>query len=745
MLPFTKEAPVEPNIELLAPAGSAESLSAAVNAGADAVYMGSTRFGARAFADNPDEQSFIEAMDYAHLHGCKVYITVNTLFKEKETGELYTYLKPFYEKGIDAVIVQDYGALLLIRKWFPDLAIHASTQMTVTGRHYAAQLKEAGASRIILARELSLREIRKIHESVDIELECFIHGAMCYCYSGQCLMSSLIGGRSGNRGRCAQPCRLPYSAGNEKDSCLLNMKDLETLRILPDIADAGVSALKIEGRMKSPRYTAGVVSIYRKYLDLLKNKGRDGYKVTDEDLSALHGLFDRGGYTGGYFSQHNGRDMTAPGERPSFRETNQKYFSALENEYVNSTLKIPVCGDIRIHEGEPVSITVADPSGEDMKVTVEGPPAQTARTQPLTDAQVLRQIEKTGDSLYTFEKLNCDLSGSCFMPVKDLNDLRRRGLKAYEDSCLDRYRRKCAADDPDRFSPSIAGEDVSTLPASESTADRPSKKPDLNVSIEDIQTLETILSSPDVAEVYLDSAGIGAGYWKDTVKQAHAVGKKCALMLPVIFRTEAEDYFDRNLGRLIEAGFDELIIRSLEEPGYLKENGICLPLVFDSDIYAWNNAAVKAFKDMGASRITLPVELNSRELSDLDCSDKELIVYGHLPVMISAQCVKRNVSGCDRQPGCLVMKDRTGRGFPVKNICRFCYNVIYNPMPLTLIGEEEKIKDLCPASVRLMFTTEDPSQVRDILRVHEDSLLFGERTEVPFKEYTRGHFNRGVV
>ena len=325
-----------------------ESMMAAVQAGADAIYMGGSRFGARAYADNPEEDRFLEAIDYVHLHGCRLYMTVNTLVKEEELDQLYDFLKPYYERGLDAVIVQDLGVWKFIREHFPDLPIHASTQMTVTGWRSAQSLKEMGATRVVTARELSLQEIAEIRDHVDVEIESFVHGALCYCYSGQCLLSSLIGGRSGNRGRCAQPCRLPYdvltaagkpvqsaakqnsakltesiyetgkqNARNQNtgkkgkgkhspdmqdrnarmkgkpyaqqkaavgdDRYVLSLKDLCTLDILPDIIESGVYSLKIEGRMKSPRYTAGVVSIYRKYVDYYLEHGRDGYKVDPAD------------------------------------------------------------------------------------------------------------------------------------------------------------------------------------------------------------------------------------------------------------------------------------------------------------------------------------------------------------------------------------------------------------------------------------------------------------------------------
>lgn len=275
-------------LEILAPAGSFESLKAAVHAGADAVYMGGSRFGARAYAQNPEGDRLLEAIDYAHLYGVKLYLTVNTLLKDKELeGELYDYLKPCVEHGLDAVIVQDTGVMKCIQRWFPELDIHASTQMTLCGVGGVELLKEEGAHRAVLARELSLDEIHEIYEKTGMELECFVHGALCYCYSGQCLFSSLLGGRSGNRGRCAQPCRLAYTAADHgknisgKEQDLLSPKDLCALDLIPQIAEAGVYSLKIEGRMKRPEYTAGVVRIYRKYVDQYLKHGRKGYKVAE--------------------------------------------------------------------------------------------------------------------------------------------------------------------------------------------------------------------------------------------------------------------------------------------------------------------------------------------------------------------------------------------------------------------------------------------------------------------------------
>lgn len=314
------------NIELLAPAGSYENFKAALSAGADAVYLGGDLFSARAYADNFDKTKLLYALDYAHLHGRRVYMTVNTLLKEQELkGQLVDFLRPYYENGLDGVIIQDMGVAKFIMQHFKGLACHASTQMSVTGAEGAKYLKELGFTRVVPARELSLEEIKAVYDETGMEIECFIHGALCYCYSGQCLLSGMIGGRSGNRGRCAQPCRLEYSLMNQDNlrmaDCdtgkyLLSPKDMATLSILPDLIENGVYSMKIEGRMKSREYTAGVVSIYRRYLDLYFEKGRKEYKVSPKDITDLMDLYNRGGFNKGYYKSCDGSDMMST-KRPN--------------------------------------------------------------------------------------------------------------------------------------------------------------------------------------------------------------------------------------------------------------------------------------------------------------------------------------------------------------------------------------------------------------------------------------------
>ena len=768
-----------------------ESMMAAINAGADAVYMGGSRFGARAYADNPEEDRYLEAIDYAHLHGCRLYMTVNTLVKECELDQLYEYLKPYYERGLDAVIVQDMGVFSMIRRWFPDLAIHASTQMTITSYRSAAYLKQLGATRVVTARELSLEEIARIRDEVDIEIESFVHGALCYCYSGQCLLSSLIGGRSGNRGRCAQPCRLPYDVqgqqskgaagkggqtqGKDDQRYVLSLKDMCALDILPEVIEAGVYSLKIEGRMKSPRYTAGVVSIYRKYVDQYLKHGREGYHVDQKDRRMLLDLFDRGGFTDGYYRQHNGRDMVALKEKPAFREGNQALFDQLDQEYVEKKRQESVDGHVIVHEGEPVMLELSckirgdetDPDAvRTVKATVAGQAAQTAQNQPLTEEKLLKQMNKTGNSPFVFQKLTADISGNCFLPLQALNELRRSGMEALEEQILGVYRRTAADSCGDSETADCRGDSEAAgnrggveAPAPAATVAAPTPAPTVSapairVSLENPSGLAFVLSSPEVDAVYLDCTGFGAEDWAESVRKCREAGKDCALILPHIFRLEAQRYLTAHQEELKTAGFSALVIRSMEEVGFLKELGVTgIPMIFDGNLYTMNHLAAEEMIQMGASALTFPLELNSRELEELRRGAEgslsqdphwELVAYGYLPAMVSAQCIVRTTKGCTKKPELLWMKDRTGKLLPIKNHCRYCYNTIYNPSPLSLLGQERIVERIQPSVLRLQFTIEKPQQIREILDAYVDHFRYGQDTPAPLDDFTRGHLKRGV-
>ena len=780
-------------VEILAPAGSFDSMKAAVAAGADAVYMGGRRFGARAYADNPDEKGLLEAIDYVHLHGRRLYMTVNTLFKEDELEELENYMRPYCDRGLDGVIVQDLGALAFMRRHFPGLELHSSTQMTVTSVYGARMMKEMGCSRVVTAREMSLEEIRRIHDETDIEIESFVHGALCYCYSGQCLMSSLIGGRSGNRGRCAQPCRLPYTvyepgdlsrqkdkhcapeqAGqsgarsriieqtgkknrNQKPAAsgrtgpsplnksseryVLSLKDLCTLDILPDIIEAGVYSLKIEGRMKSPRYTAGVVSIYRKYVDRYLEQGREGYFVEPEDRKMLLDLFDRGGFTDGYYARHNGRGMVALKEKPEFREGNQKLFEYLDKTYVVAELKEKVRGHVELAEGEPSRLTL-ESRGE--KVQVLGQAPQAAEHQPMTREKVLKQLNKTGGSPFSFETLTAQIEGDLFLPVQALNELRRTGFQELEKKLTGA-----------RVLTGEGGIGAQFRPVPTKTA-APQSQSVLTAFLEETAQLSPVLARGEISVVYLDADGFNPDQWRDIADRCHDRGKQCWLALPQIFRSHAQRYLGASRHLLCQAGFDGVLIRALEETVWLKDlmeqekPELPLPFGMDASVYGWNSRSAKVLASVGASVLAMPWELNSREMEPVleTCRGlgltSELIIYGNAPMMVSAQCITNTVKGCTHKRGTLMMKDRTGAVLPVKNHCSFCYNTIYNPAPLSLLGSEKLVRRLRAERLRLQFTVEGTEQTEKVLDAFIGSFVYDRDVEVPFRDFTRGHFKRGV-
>ena len=757
------------NVEILAPAGSFESMVAAVNAGADAVYIGGSRFGARAYANNLDEEMMIRAIDYVHLHGAKIYMTVNTLVKEKELPDLYEYLKPYYEAGLDAVIVQDLGVFRYVREHFPKMDIHVSTQMTVTGKYSASKLKEMGAVRVVPARELTLGEIREIYDETGLEIETFVHGALCYCYSGQCLFSSLIGGRSGNRGRCAQPCRLPFDVvrdgkyiNKKNEKYVLSLKDLCTLDLIPDILEAGVCSLKIEGRMKSPRYTAGVVSMYRKYVDMYLKNGRNGYKVDPADKRMLLDLFDRGGQSDGFYRVHNGRDMVVLKEKPAFREGNQELFDRLDRLYVDAVKKEKIQGTAYFEVGKPARLTLtAELTGRaaenetcDTKLAsaasmicwVDGDVVEEAKNAPMDEARIRKQLMKTGDSPFEFEKLDITIKGNIFVPVQALNSMRREALEGLEKGLLQGHKRQ--VEDPEEDGSNLKALSGCTMQSADTMEEQKKEFSALVNSKEQFEAAfgrmaEWIESGANASYgIYLASEEFDANGWKTLADRCHDAGISCYLMLPRIFRTHAERYFLKNLELLKNAGFDAFGVAAMEEPGFMQKYVPGAKLFFDHGMYTFNSVASGMMDEYGADRKTIPVELNGREITERGGND-EMIIYGYLPMMVSANCIKKTTEGCTGKPELLFLKDRKGKEMPVRNQCRFCYNTIYNESPMSLLGLSEEVERFDPSVLRLNFTIEDRIETEKILTAFHAEYMEG-RKAAPLANFTRGHFKRGV-
>ncbi|MDO4312745.1 MAG: DUF3656 domain-containing protein [Eubacteriales bacterium] len=709
-------------IEILAPAGDYETLKAAVAAGADAVYVGGERFGARAYAKNFSNEELLSAIDYIHLHGRKLYLTVNTLVKEREFADLYDYLQPFYQQGLDAVIVQDVGVMDFVRRQFPGLPIHASTQMTVTNVISAKYLESVGVERVVPARELSLKEIQKIRQDTDLEIECFVHGALCYCYSGQCLLSSMIGGRSGNRGQCAQPCRLPYKVGDNRASDILSLKDLCTIEAIPNLIESGITSFKIEGRMKQPGYVATVTGLYRKYVDLYRQCGRKGFRVSKSDRAKLENAYQRRGYCDGYYYKHNGREMLSL-ERPKQEHNPEKIQDTECQEKIN--------GKLILSPGKHAKLYLQ--YGEIWQ-EVTGGIAERAAKQPITRERVEKQMRKTGNTPFVFDQLDIFIDEEVFVPIQTLNELRRQGLEALEKRIVQQYRRKPGRriPDPDLCSScSLKKQDEMRLTA----------------AVESLEQLEVVTANPCVSRIYVEDALWEARESREAVKElvlaAKAAEKQVYFSMARIFRQEAKQIYDRHFAELAEC-FDGVLVRNLESYLYVREFRKEIPSVTDSSVYQWNLYSKRWWEEMGIEAATAPVELNRWELQELGIQNMEMIVYGYLPVMVSAGCVKKNTRGCDRHSGFLTMRDRQDRKNTVKNECSYCYNVIYNSAPLMLHNQYKELCSLQPKALRLQFTVEDKKRTKEILKLFTALYLEGQIDSVPDMEFTKGHFKRGV-
>ena len=799
-------------VEILAPAGSMECLKAAITAGADAVYTGGALFGARAYAHNLTEEELLEAIDYVHLHGRRLYLTVNTLIKDREMEkQMYDYLLPYYRQGLDAVIVQDIGLFRFIRKHFPDLPIHASTQMTLTGVDGAKFLEKEGAQRIVTSRELSMAEVKKIADETELEIESFVHGALCYCYSGQCLFSSFIGGRSGNRGQCAQPCRLLYRTPEAKrPQYLLSLKDICTLELIPEMIESGIYSFKIEGRMKKPEYAAAVAFQYRKYADLYLKYYEEcpaeedpaayamkKYRVREEDRQMLLDLYNRGGFHTGYYHTQNGREMISlnrpnhagvPAVKvlakkgrnvtakaltdlypqdiielpmrkgrekadnytckdavrkgmnvqiPVFADTpfkrdeiwmrtrNSTLIDTLREEFVNGKIKERICGTFRLYPQETATLTV---KCRDAEITVAGEKAQEALSQPMSRERIEKQLRKTGNTEFEFSFLKAEIGEKVFLPMQSLNELRREALETLEKVICEKYRRSGEVKDPeeDTIELSMEEEVLSGWTASVRTAEQ----------------MEVILEEEAIGRIYVDCTMFPRIWEKDSyvewITKVHAAGKEIYLVMPYIFRERTRKQYEAAYNRIFGAGWDGILIANYESFAFLKEHGYTGRIMTDYNLYEFNQESRKFWKEKGVFEFTAPVELTERELQDLRVKDGEVIVYGYLPMMISAGCIQKTTRGCLKKSGQTTITDRYRNPFVVKNECDYCYNILYNYVPLYLGDRMEEVYQIGPGRIRLMFTTERQQEVRQILSA------YFEGKELPEGTYTRGHWKRGI-
>ncbi|MBQ9391265.1 MAG: U32 family peptidase [Lachnospiraceae bacterium] len=720
------------NMEVLAPAGNIEIFKSVIDAGADAVYFGGKHFSARAFANNFDYKESEEALNYAHLHGKKAYLTLNTLIKNKEfNDDLYDYISFYYENGLDGIIVQDIGLIQLIRDEFPDLNVHGSTQLAICNSYGVKLLEKLGVTRIVPARELSLEEIRNIHDETGMELEVFVHGALCYCYSGDCLMSSLIGKRSGNRGRCAQPCRLPYDVylDNEplktKGNYILSLKDLCGINDLPRIYRSGVSSLKIEGRMKQKQYATNVVYLYRKYVDILldnENKGIDDYKVEENDYKFLLDLGNRCGFTNSYY-YGNTNDMV------TFVKPNHQN-KEIDYEFTEEKLKVTL--DVKAKIDNPIMITA---NYNDYSVNKQGSKVEKASKRPVTRDDISIRLKKSGSTSFDITSINYEIDDNIFIPLGEINRLRREVLEELEDFILSKFNRNKPIISKDRVAKTnnTINNNISSLLISVSTN-------------EQLEAIGNIYNAKDYSMDFDLSIPVSEYKLFERIDEIKAIYKDSRIFveLPIVIRDKALNLLENNISLLTK--YDGYIVSSYDGVSFVKDKGLKGIIIAGSHLYSYNNNAVNTINNLGIDYNISPLELNYKELIHRNNSNSILTVYGRYPMMVSANCINKNCISCDKKEKIIKIKDKKGYSFPVRNKCKVCYNVIYNDLPTCLLEETELIDKAGFKLYRIDFTFEDKNETIDILRRFYSNFInnnidYDLRSE---SKYTKGHFKRGV-
>ncbi len=768
-------------VELLAPAGGYETMIGAFNAGADAVYLGGSKFGARAYADNFDRDQVLDAITYAHLNGKKIYMTVNTLVKEREFGELYEFMLPFAQKKLDGVIVQDLGVMKFIRDEFPEIELHASTQQTVTGVNGARLLKKLGCCRVVPARELSLSEMVAIRNEADVEVEAFIHGAMCYCYSGVCLFSSMVGERSGNRGRCAQPCRLPYQSGSSfgKDECYpLSLKDMCTINIIPQLIEAGIDSFKIEGRMKKPEYAAGVTALYRKYIDMYYEKPSMEIKVSREDIDILKSLYLRTEISEGYYNRHNGREMVTIGS-PAYNGTSEKVLSEIREKYLDKTHKIGCEISCEIVLGQPVVLSMCVcRDGEEIWESVTGNMVDVASKRPIDEETVKKQLLRLGNTNFSAENIVVKIddkgkSEGLFVPVSELNDLRRSLCEKMEKALLGD---KEAVIYDNNFD-DISLKDFSKV------------RGDIQVLVNTKDQLDAVLDclSDDikVSGIYIDSNLIYNLDFESVRNLKNLCSEKNIKIIAALpFITRNEDWMKENdiediIDKAYDGIFDGVLVRNLEQIGIVfekhNERGKSIDVITDYGVYVWNRESAALLTELPelVSGISSPLELTFHELKEMAQSVKTRLsrnmpitynIYGRAPMMVSAGCIKKTLDNCSGRMGKHHVErtnliDRMGNNMVVTTNCRNCYNVIWNTYPTSLHKKLDKIVEAeLFDHFRLDFTVENARETGNIIRAYAKCLERTEKLSDNKKrsnitenidvfddlKFTTGHFKRGV-
>ena len=720
--------------ELLAPAGNIEILKQAALSGADAVYFGGELFSARAYAGNLSSEEIIAAIRFLHMRQKKAYLTVNTLLKQREIeGRLFSFLKPFYEEGLDAVLIQDMGVFSLIRDCFPSLPIHISTQCSVTSEYGARFFKSLGAERVVLSRELSLDEIKTIVEKSDIETEVFVHGALCVSYSGRCMMSSMIGGRSANRGRCAGACRNPYSVsidGKEEKSFKdypLSMRDLSGLPDLKRLCEAGVDSLKIEGRMKDETYVSGVVSLYRKYLDRLSEDPDMDYSIESRDLKRLFSLGNRGFFTDAWYFSKNDPSMINS-EDSSFKRD-------IKDEEREIEGALPVDITFNAHVGKPLSLSLRCSEKE---AEVFGPVTEGAKNGSVSRDilnEKLSQLD-TKNTFFEAGKVDITLSDEPpFVPMSVLKQMKREAVLKLQETFS---KKRKGAIPPKGLSPQRKDRSAEE----EKTFVLVSKESQLSL----LQSLDQPFSVIIPSGLFLMNDGKNKDKALEIISSLRKAGRGIYLLFPRIFRkrifegagTLLSIFESNDLSGIFVTGYDAL--------DYLIEKGFDREKIFlSTDIYVMNERAKAFFDSLSLFNTSVPVELNEGEISHRDNSASLMMVYGRATLMQSAVCIYKNASGCeekDEKDHEISLKDRKDMVFPVLKDCTTCVNLILNSLPINLFFDLKSLKACGIKRCLLSFTTESGDEMKKVIKDYFQAL--SDNPKRPDSLYTRGHFGRGV-
>ncbi len=668
------------NCELLAPAGSYDALKAAVKSGTDAVYLGGNLFNARASATNFDNEELEKAVDFCHLHKVKVYVTVNILISDKEFTELENFIRLINRIGVDAVIVQDIGVAMYIKKIAPSLKLHASTQMTVYDVEGAKFLKALGFSRVVLARELSANKIKQISKESEIETEIFVHGAMCFCYSGQCLMSGIIGGRSGNRGKCAQPCRLEYTLNNKK-GYLMSLKDMCLIKYLKEIENCGVTSLKVEGRMKGPEYVGTVISLYRKYLD-------SECPVSNEDYKSLETVFFRGGFSDGYFNNKKGKDMFCH-TKPDNPYLLQKNTFKINDNYKKTGIYFFLNGFINKN----LTLLAVDEYGNSAEY-ISDIILEKANASSATVEKIKNSVSKLGDTVFSAESVEVNIDENVFIPTSEINKARREVISKLEELIISSYKRK-----ESNIKYTLNYQNISNNIF------------EFSAYVSDINQLRAMRTT-DCTRIYVPIE-------LDDFKENEIV------VLPRI----SPD----NLGELIsKLKNDTVLVRNIGQIEIAKRYNKKIQLDFTMNIF--NSYSCDFYKNQDINTITLSTELTLKQIKPLtQICNCESIIYGKIPMMITENCIIKSSVGCKKGA---YIQDRTNESFLIKCLPE-CRNEIYNSKPIIMSDKYDDIKNSGIRYGRLNFLDESPEDCINIYNCYKNSKKIN-------REFTRGKFYKGV-